>query len=71
MTVIGWPPWFLDFMDTAVPVLIAVVSVLALHFGIRRQRRSELEGYEGPFPLFVLLWGGLLRGAVLLWLVYG
>jgi hypothetical protein len=57
-------------MDTAVPVLIAVFWILALHFGLKRKRERKSTERDN-FLLFPLLWGGLLPGAILLWVTYG
>jgi hypothetical protein len=71
--VIDWPPWLDDVMDTAVPVLVAIFAIIALHFGLKRERerQSTDKVTMGNGLLLALLWGGPLPAAILLWVAFG
>jgi hypothetical protein len=71
--VIDWPPWLLDVMDTVVPALVAIFAIIALHFGLKRERerQSTDEVTTGGGVPLALLWGGLLPAAILLCVAFG
>ena len=64
----NWPSWLHDAMDQIVLWTVVAISIIPLHFWVKRQRWREREKtIEAPEGLlFMLLWAALLPAALLL-----